>query len=193
MPAASTSPTRFMLILPSRRMGWMVSRLAEPGKVIFSTSPSRRTIISEWAFSIAAFAAGEVFPDGIVSQPVNAVAAANSRHAHLTAGQVREKAGFAIMFFMEKIIAGNRRDATKVLTLMRRAGLAIVEMNQARCHGARYGRVSNSLAARSPRIFSLFTSQRSLRPESMEINPRWPGIARGGRGARPGIGGAGGS
>src|ERR1035441_10075875 len=165
-----------MLILPSRRMGWMVSRLAEPGKVIFSTSPSRRTIISEWAFSIAAFAAGEVFPSGMVSQPVNAVAAAKSRHAHLTAGQVREKVVFAIIFFMEKIIAGNRRDATKVLTFVRRAGLAM-EMNQARCHGARYGRFSNSLAARSPRIFSLFTSQRSLRPVSIEISPRWPGIA----------------
>jgi hypothetical protein len=47
----------------------------------------------------------------------------------------------------------------------------------ARCQGARYGRVSSSLAAGSLTIFSCLTSQCILRPTSMEIKPRWPGMA----------------
>lgn len=44
-------------------------------------------------------------------------------------------------------------------------------------HGSRYGRESSAVASGSFRICSFFTSQCSLRPTSIEISPRWPGMS----------------
>src|SRR6202789_556082 len=68
-PEAWTSPTNCNEIFPSRRICWVVLRLGEPGKSIFTVSPSRRVIISECAGLAAAAAAG-LSP--VVAQPLNA-------------------------------------------------------------------------------------------------------------------------
>src|ERR1700722_3132563 len=48
---------------------------------------------------------------------------------------------------------------------------------QTSSHGARKSRVSNLLASGSPMIFSCFTLQRILRPVTIEMYPRCPGMA----------------
>jgi hypothetical protein len=50
-------------------------------------------------------------------------------------------------------------------------------LDQASFQGSRYGRVKSLLASGSSRITSCVTSHLILRPTSIEINPRWPGMA----------------
>src|ERR1700761_7623985 len=82
MPAACVSPIKGITILPSRRICWVESRFELPGKVIFNSSPSRRMIISEWAFS-----AGRDWEESLLAQPVNPASIAVSRLDKITARQ----------------------------------------------------------------------------------------------------------
>jgi hypothetical protein len=50
-------------------------------------------------------------------------------------------------------------------------------LDQPSFHGGRKGRVSNSDASGSSKMSSFSASHLSFRPTSIEISPRWPGIA----------------
>ena len=53
----------------------------------------------------------------------------------------------------------------------------LADIRELSFHGARNGRVSNPLASASSRMRSVLGSQLSLRPTSIEIRPRCPGMA----------------